>query len=287
MYFLREKSAQTTDPLFLRLPAPPASLKEPQCLLFPEQSVAKWFYESGLAERGLIEWAAESLSSEKVFVDIGAHVGTYTWMCGKRAAHTYAFECSPKTFCYLAANVALHDLTDKVTVLPYALGDKEGSLPYIVRSEDGGGNGVKVLSSADGGRATRSVPVRTLDSFGIENIGLIKIDVEGFEKEVLMGARETLERSAWPPILFECWGDWKEREGVPAKAIREELFAYLADLGYNVKHMGHDMWLASRTLSEERAKPEEKEAEERATEKANTSSDVASLIAMARALQEP
>lgn len=274
MYFLREKSAKTADPLFLRLPVPPASLKEPQCLLFPELSVAKWFYEDGLAERSLIEWAATTLvDPKKTFVDIGAHVGTYTWMCGKRAAHTYAFECSPKTFCYLAANVALHDLTDKVTVLPYALGDKEGSLPYIVRSEDGGGNGVKVLSDKDGGRVTRSVSVRTLDSFGIENIGLIKIDVEGFEKEVLMGARETLERSAWPPILFECWGDWKEREGVPAKAIREELFAYLADLGYSVKHMGHDMWLASRAF------PEEKSA-------SNKSLDVASLVAMARALQE-
>ena len=49
------------------------------------------------------------------------------------------------------------------------------------------------------------------------------MDVEGFEKEVLMGALQTLKRCNYPNILFECWGEWKEREGVPAIKIKKEL----------------------------------------------------------------
>lgn len=91
--------------------------------------------------------------------------------------------------------------------------------------------------------------MRTLDSFNFNNIGFIKIDVEGFEKEVLEGGVETLKRNGWPKIIFESWGSWKEREGVPAVTLREELFSYLKnDLGYNIIAINgvNDMFLAER-----------------------------------------
>jgi FkbM family methyltransferase len=247
MYLLREGSASTDSPLFLRIPRPPAQYGEKQTLFFPEQSVAKWFYESGIAERSLINWVTETfVSPDKVFIDIGAHVGTYAWTCGKKAQHTYAFECSPKTFCYLAANVALQGLEERVSVYPFALASQEGHLDYYIRSEDGGGNGVKYLSDADSGRKVLKVPAKTLDSFGLTNVGFIKIDVEGFEQDVLKGAQDTLLRNGYPKILFECWGEWKEREGVSAKKIKEELLDYLTSMGYTIKPIAGypDMFLA-------------------------------------------
>ena len=247
MYLLREGSASTNEPLFLRIPRPPAEYNAPQTLFFPEQSVAKWFYEAGIAERSLINWVADTfISPDKVFVDIGAHVGTYAWTCGKKAQHTYAFVCSPKTFCYLAANVALQGLEERVSVYPFALAATEGHMGYYIRSEDGGGNGVKFLSEADKKVKVLKVPAKTLDSFGLTNVGFIKIDVEGFEKDVLEGARDTLLRNGYPKILFECWGDWKEREGVSAKKIKDDLFSYLIGLGYKLQPISGypDMFLA-------------------------------------------
>jgi FkbM family methyltransferase len=236
MYFLREGSANTADPHFERLPAPPATKDGNQLLFFPEKEVAKWFYESGMAEKALIHWVSDTfIRPDKAFLDIGAHCGTYTWTCGKKAAHTYAFECSPKTFCYLAANVALHGLEERVSPYPFALGNADGAIDYFVRSADGGGNGVKKLSEADEGLRRIKIPMRRLDSFGLENIGFVKIDVEGFEKEVLEGGQETLRANGWPPILFESWGDWKNAEGVDATRIRRELFAFLEGLGYRIK----------------------------------------------------
>ena len=247
MYLLREGSASTDEPLFLRLPKPAADYKERQLLLFPEISVAKWFYEGGIAERLLINWVTETfISPDKVFIDIGAHVGTYAWTCGKKAQHTYAFECSPKTFCYLAANVALQGLEHRITVYPFALGSIEGNVEYYIRSEDVGGNGIKFLSEADKTRETISVMEKTLDSFKLKNVGFIKIDVEGVELEVLRGAEDTLRQNGYPKILFECWGEWKEAEGVPAKKLKADLFSYLEEIGYSIKSIQgyRDMFIA-------------------------------------------
>jgi len=46
------------------------------------------------------------------------------------------------------------------------------------------------------------VPIRTLDSFNISQVGLIKYDVEGFETKAVKGSMQTIERS-WPVIIVE------------------------------------------------------------------------------------
>ena len=250
MYFLREGSADTSDAHFERLPAPPPTKDGNQLMFFPERSVAKWFYEAGMAEKSLIHWVSDNfIKPDKNFLDIGAHVGTYAWTCGKKAAHTYAFECSPKTFCYLAANIALHGLEERISPYPFALGNADGHIDYFVRSADGGGNGVKPLSTADNSVRRIKIPMKTLDSFGLTNVGFIKMDVEGFEKEVLEGAQETLKANEYPTILFESWGDWKNAEGVDATKLRTELFEYLESLGYTVRSVANvrDMYFAEHS----------------------------------------
>ena len=251
MYLLGEDSFSTENPLFLRIPNSDKDYKKRQTMFFPEYSVAKWFFEKGIAEKSLIHWVTENfIHSEKNFIDIGAHVGTYSWTCGKKANHTYAFECSPTTFCYLAANIALQNMEEKISPMPFALGNKEGAMDYIVRSKDGGGNGCKYLSAADENCKKIPITVRTLDSFHFDNVGFIKIDVEGFEKEVLEGAVETLKRNNYPKIIFESWGDWKEREGVPAKKLREDVINFIESLGYRVNSIGgcQDMFLAIKEV---------------------------------------
>lgn len=265
MYLFREGSSNTDDTLWVNVQGVVKDAEHPLLgqtqtkqdeeksihhipLLFHELDVGKWFFRDGMAEKPLIKWVRSKLSKDKVFIDIGAHIGTYALTCAPNTQHTWAFECSPKNFCYLAANVALHELTDKISPIPFALGNKPGNMKYYIRSKDGGGNGIKVLSDQDSKCASVDVHVRTLDSFDIQNVGMIKIDVEGFEKEVLEGAVETLKKSGYPPIVFESWGDWKEREGVPARQIRHELFTYLAGLGYQIHEIDgvRDMFYAAR-----------------------------------------
>lgn len=248
MFLFCEGSHKTDNPYFLSLPENSTNPKQNQYMFFPEIHVARWFYESGYAEKPLIHWILDTfISPDTNFVDIGAHVGTYAWTCGKKANHTYAFECGPTTFCYLAANIALQGLEEKISPLPFALGDEEKTIEYYVRSKDGGGNGVKQLHTSDTNCKTQTIQMKTLDSFHLNNIGCIKIDVEGFEKEVLIGGRETLQRNNYPPILFESWGSWKEKEGIPADTIRNDLFQYIESIGYQIQTISgaQDMFLAT------------------------------------------
>ena len=84
--------------------------------------------------------------------------------------------------------------------------------------------------------------MRTLDSFHIDNISCIKIDVEGYEKQVLEGSLETLKRSHYPPILFESWNGDKDNLG-------SELFTFIKSLRYNIQKIANaqDMYLAIHT----------------------------------------
>ena len=81
------------------------------------------------------------------------------------------------------------------------------------------------LSRKDGDGVDLSVPIRTLDSYGFENVGFIKIDVEGFELATLKGAARTLQTSR-PKLLIEIDPLLQTREAFKAT------FAWLQALGY-------------------------------------------------------
>ena len=215
MYYLREKSVHTEDPVFFKLRS--------DCMVFPnDHIIARDFASSGNYEQAIIEWIASFMDPSKIFLDIGAHVGTYSLYFAPRCAGVHAFECSPKTFNYLCANIALRELDYKIIPHRTALGNKNGMTPYYIRSPtDGGGNGCKDFGD---GSATVDVPVTMLDSFNLTNVGMIKLDVEGYEKCVLEGAIETIRSNGYPKLLFECWKE--------PKNDREKLFEYIYEIGY-------------------------------------------------------
>jgi FkbM family methyltransferase len=247
MYCIRENGQKTGAPFFVELKND-SSREKGNIMFFPGSGGAHYFHNVGFPERTNIYWVHDCfLDPKKDFLDIGAHIGSYTIPCATKANHTYAFECTPKTFCYLAANVALHRLEDKVSPLPFALGEKNGEAEIVIRTEDGGGNGMYVYDEESKGEVVRprvKIQVRTLDSFEFNNIGFIKMDVEGMEVEVLKGARETLVRNGFPKIMFECWS-WP---GFEPK--RKALFELFSEIGYDrvVKiSSAEDMWLAEKS----------------------------------------
>ena len=226
MYYLRENSLNTEDPVFLKL--------RTDCIVFPEDHVvARDFALHGNYERDIIQWATTLIDPKKVFLDIGAHVGTYSLAFAKVCAGVHSFECSPKTFNYLCANIAMQEFNYTITPHRTALGNTTGTTPYYIRSpKDGGGN--SCVDFRDKVCETLDVPITTLDSFSLSNIGLIKLDVEGFEQQVLQGAQETLRRNNYPLILFESWRPSRDAQGLPATRLHTDLFAYLSSIGYIV-----------------------------------------------------
>jgi len=192
-----------------------------------------YYINHGLFENGLIEWCKQFCRKDQNILDIGAHSGTYTISLAEYSKHVYAFEPQKMTYYSLCGSVALSNITN-VTCIPYGLGSTEqvGKQKLNIVSLDGGGSSLHNNNNKN--LQTEEIEVRTLDSFNIENIGFIKIDVEENELQTLMGSQNTLIKSNYPKILFEMNNECPR------------LLGFLKSLNYNIVTIGgcNNMFLA-------------------------------------------
>lgn len=153
-------------------------------------------------------------------LDIGSHIGFHALSFVARwpQAHVIAFEPSPVNLERCTRNMELNrDLSQRITVKPFALGDRQGSAQFNCSTnvEDQTSSGgfldeaSKPLDDAiyrKAGFIRYQVQVRTLDAVAEEEnwgrVALIKLDVEGAEHLVLHGAKELLSRDR-PYLLIE------------------------------------------------------------------------------------
>src|SRR4029078_7744177 len=96
-------------------------------------------------------------------------------------------------------------------------------------SVDGGGSTLHHRTELGQELSTERVRAAQLDDYEFENVGLIKIDAEGAEADILRGAAKTLETHRYPTLLLEAWThDWYAEQ-------REALIQQLKELGYAVQ----------------------------------------------------
>lgn len=150
-------------------------------------------------------------------LDIGANFGVMAQALEYNGFTCIAFEPQPYVFGVLRKNVhgECHNC---------GLGDVAGTakMPRILNGDRAnyGGMGIGMRSEI----GTIDVEVRTLDSFEFEDIGFMKIDVEGFEERVLRGGASTIARCR--PIMYI--------EDDRA-ALSASLRTYIVSLGYSIE----------------------------------------------------
>jgi FkbM family methyltransferase len=144
------------------------------------------------------------LSSEDLFVDVGANVGIYTVLaCAGADARGYCFEPVPDTFSRLVENLTINHLTSRVTARNVGLSDADGELSFTVSQNCTN----HVLAPQEAGPNSLKVRVHSLDGLlSGEAPSFLKIDVEGYETPVLRGALGTLNHPALCSILIELNG---------------------------------------------------------------------------------
>jgi len=147
-----------------------------------------------------------------VLLDVGANIGTFTIPAAKhvgQSGHVVAIEASPDVFKILEKNIALNNINNIEPVCAAAAA-KDGHTQFYPAPVDHFGMG----SQAPQFDATPiAIPSVTLDSlvrkFNLSSVNLIKIDVEGFELDVLKGATGLLNGKNPPLVVFE-FCDWAE-----------------------------------------------------------------------------
>ena len=158
-------------------------------------------------------------------VDVGANIGALTVPMAQTvgaAGRAIAIEAQRGIFHMLCGNMAMNDLANVRTILA-AAGSRAGaiSVPRLMLDRP---NNLGALSLVPGENAAMDrVEVITLDSLALDACHLIKIDVEGMEREVLLGAADTIGRHR--PFLY-VENDRKDKS--------EALLRHLFELGYRV-----------------------------------------------------
>jgi FkbM family methyltransferase len=137
--------------------------------------------------------------SDKIFLDVGANIGTTTVPAARVARSVIAFEPVPNNFRLLAANVAANELAN-VRCLPLGLSDAAGELAMTLSADNWGDNRMNAegeitvaVERLDDAIAAAGVP--------INDVGFIWIDTQGHEASVLRGAPELLSHG--PPVVIE------------------------------------------------------------------------------------
>ena len=162
----------------------------------------KWgaSYEKDKFKKCMEKVEAEG-KQRRVALDIGAHIGIWTRKLSNLYDQVICFEpCEDHIECH---NRNCSDRISNITLYEHALGSKEEFLDMKVIVGRGGNNSFQFGRQGKTRKyehKTVSMKLYTLDSYGVDNVDFMKIDIESHELEMLKGAEETLKRCQ--PIIF-------------------------------------------------------------------------------------
>ena len=178
-----------------------------------------------------------------IFVDVGSHLGIWSVYAARIVGKTgkvFAFEPSP-AYAVLKENAAMNSPVEPFNI---GLGARDGEATFFDQGTASSGSFVDAVTrinqpfQADVSITGKKVKIRSLDSLLTEfkvRPDLIKIDVEGFEFEVIRGA-ENLIRHVRPPMLIEIHPPQLKLSGGSDKA----LLSTLEGKGYAIEVLDHN-----------------------------------------------
>lgn len=165
--------------------------------------------------------------SNKIFVDVGAHIGSVMSMVARRdsSIKIVAVEAMPDKVAKLRRKFPFAEIHD------CAVGETTGDISFFINLTQSGYSSLKNSSNAKKGSVSEiKVPIRRLDQLVVsKDVDIIKIDVVGSELEVLRGSSKLLNNSR-PIVVFE--NGIQQDDGLAH--TKEALYQFLASNDYDV-----------------------------------------------------
>lgn len=176
-----------------------------------------------------------------IVVDAGAWIGDFSAYAAVKGAICYAFEPTNETYAWLCETSRLNN--HKIIPVQYGLGDKIEEMQINICDKNSGSNSL-ASQNFDVQRKSvytdryETVKITTLDAFvesnNITRVDFIKSDIEGFERNLLKGAKQTLKKLA--PKLAICTYHFPEDPQLLESLILE------ANPNYTIVHLRHKLF---------------------------------------------
>jgi FkbM family methyltransferase len=189
-----------------------------QLMVLPaaDRGITPHIIRDGYFDLGLTRFLGRYLRPGMTYVDVGANVGVYLLLAASSVGargRVVAIEALPRLQRFLTDNLSMNGLLDRALILPFAAADREGELTFYDFAHYTGSSTASAVIAQRGERRlleranTLTVQVKTLSAMlhqaETRSVDLIKIDVEGFECEVLQGARDFLSAQRKIALLVE------------------------------------------------------------------------------------
>jgi FkbM family methyltransferase len=201
-----------------------------------DRAITPHIIRDGYFDLGVTQFLERFLRPGMIFVDVGANIGVYALLAARSVGATgrvIAIEALPRLQTILIDNFGMNGFLDRIRLLPFAAADEPGELEFFDFARyDGASTAVAWVAELQQQRyldtpqrlAVQSKTLSTLlREADVNRADLIKIDVEGFEWEVLQGARDYLAAQQRIALVLE----WHSEFLTPAR--QEQVYAMLAD----------------------------------------------------------
>lgn len=167
-------------------------------------------------EPGTVRWIEESLRPGDVLYDVGANTGAYSLLAYRLTdgrARIYSFEPSFSNYGQLVRNIVLNNASASVVPLPFPL-FSQTRMDSMHYANLGGGESLHSFGRAIDYKDEAFTPIVSLGTLGlsldslleiagVEPPTLMKIDVDGNERDILQGATRTLRRTQLRSLIIE------------------------------------------------------------------------------------
>lgn len=201
-----------------------------------------WRTKYNFYDRHIFEIVDKYIHSKSTVIDVGSNVGFYSMLFAKRANDgvVYGFEPNLSTYELLNETIKKNKVAN-VFIAQTALGAT--STKYSLINEDANNHGKTYVSlQAEGDSATVSLDSFVLES-RLERLDLIKVDIEGFEYQFLLGAVDTL-RKYKPVVYMEVNDEFLYRYDNTAREVIE----FFENLNYKISDSSGVELASNRSL---------------------------------------
>ena len=180
-----------------------AEMRQPQFVIFSSDLIGQGINFYGFWEHeeltALAEWLQRSGSTGGTMLDVGANIGNHSVFFSRLYERVHAIEPNPRTYDVLSLNASL---VPNMTCFQIAASDNNGSARFLQERSNVGHSRIVDGSSDETG--TIKVDCWRLDDYfpDLDDLKLVKIDVEGHEVRAIAGMEKLLARCS-PVVLFE------------------------------------------------------------------------------------
>jgi len=187
-------------------------------------------------EANVLSFLNKNLKKEDTFIDIGANIGQHSLHCSFICNHVYSFEPVKKLYDQFNESIFKNNILN-ISSYNYGIGDIKCEVPIFSNISSMAASSIVASNNKN---FIQNVKILRLDDvygeIGIDRADVLKIDVEGYELNVLLGARNFIEKFK-PKILLEFSPYFYNKFD---KTISKRIIDLLIESGYIIYDLGEN-----------------------------------------------